>query len=213
MHNCDKRVVIISGGVISDYDYIKSHITCNDIIICADSGFLHAEKMELTPSAVVGDFDSIADTKIPADIPKLRQSAKKDMTDTEIAVDYARKQGFCDFLLIGATGKRMDHSLANILLLKSFVTHKETAVIIDEYNKIMLTNSVLQIQEKPSTLISLIPLVDCYGVTTENLEYPLFDATMLVGTENGLGVSNVATKPNASVRVKSGFLMVIIARD
>jgi len=213
MHNCGKRAVIISGGVISDYDYIKSHITCNDIIICADSGFLHAEKMELQPSAVVVDFDSIADSKISTDIPMLRHPAKKNMTDTEIAADYARKQGFCDYLLIGATGKRMDHSLANILLLKSFVTHKETAVIIDEHSKIMLTNSVLQIQETPGSLISLIPLIDCYGVTTENLEYPLLDATMLVGAENGLGVSNVATKSNASVRVKKGFLMVIIARD
>jgi thiamine pyrophosphokinase len=41
------RAVIISGGAITDYDYIKAQIMSGDTIICADSGYNHAVKMGL----------------------------------------------------------------------------------------------------------------------------------------------------------------------
>jgi len=207
------RAVIISGGTITDYEYIKSQIDRNGSvsIICADSGYRHAFKMGLVPCVVVGDFDSVAETEIPDDVPCIRHPSKKDLTDTEIAVEYAREQGFRDFLLLGATGSRMDHTLANILLLKSFVNNGENAVVLDEHNKIMLTDSKLQFSEAPGSFVSLIPLTDCYGVTTENLEYPLENATMTVG--KGLGVSNIMAKHDASVSVKDGLLLVIVAKD
>jgi thiamine pyrophosphokinase len=202
------RAVIISGGTISDYEYIKSQLTAEDTIICADSGYNHAVKMGLAPHIVVGDFDSAGE--MPADIACLPFPAKKNFTDTEIAIEYARENGFADFLLLAATGTRLDHSLTNIFLLKSFVERGENAVIINEHNKIRLTNSRLRINEPEGTIVSLLPLTDCVGVTTQNLEYPLHNATLLVG--KGLGVSNVAKK-EAAVSVKEGLLLVIVARD
>ena len=55
------RAVIISGGAVTDYDYIKAHIENNDMVICADSGYDHAKRMGIVPDVVVGDFDSIAE--------------------------------------------------------------------------------------------------------------------------------------------------------
>jgi len=205
------RAVIISGGVITDYEYIKRQIKSDDTIICADSGYNHAVKMGLKPSIVIGDFDSLAESKIPSCVPCLKFPAKKDQTDTEIAIDYAREKGFRDFLFLAATGRRLDHGLTNILLLKSFLERGEIAVIFDEHNKIRLTDSDLTINEPPNSILSLVPITDCYGVTTKNLEFPLCNSTMLVG--KGLGVSNIMTEANATVTVKDGLLLVIVARD
>jgi thiamine pyrophosphokinase len=85
------------------------------------------------------------------------------------------------------------------------------AIIVNENNKVMITDSQLRLHEPSGSIVSLIPLSDCRGVTTENLEYPLRDAVMLVG--KGLGVSNIMAKDNASVSICEGLLLVIVAKD
>ena len=203
------RAAIISGGAVSDYEYIKAQINPGDTVICADSGYNHALAMKIQPSIVVGDFDSIG--KVPDHIPCLSFPSKKDLTDTELAVEYAREQGFRDFLLVAATGSRLDHGLTNILLLKTILERGETAVIIDEHNKVMITDSYIEINEPYGSIVSLIPLTTCKGVTTQNLEYPLHNATMHVG--KGLGVSNTVSGKNAVVTIREGILLVIVAKD
>ncbi|MCL2617222.1 MAG: thiamine diphosphokinase [Defluviitaleaceae bacterium] len=203
------RTVIISGGAITNYEFIKAQLKDDDIIICADSGYNHAANMRLQVNVVVGDFDSIGN--IPQDIPVVRYPAKKDLTDTELAIEHARNMGSKHFLLIAATGSRLDHTITNILLLKNFLARGEHSMIIDEHNKIMLTDSQLRLYEPPGSIVSLVPLSDCLGVTTEGLEYPLHNATLYIG--KGLGVSNVMLEGNASVSVQDGLLLVIIARD
>ena len=203
------RAVIICGGTITDYRYIKAQIKDGDLIICADSGYDHAVNMGIKASIVVGDFDSIS--TIPADIQTIQYPARKDQTDSEIAVEYARKMGVKDFLLIAATGTRLDHTLTNILLLKDCLAHGENALIVEEHNKIMITDSMMHLQESAGSIVSLIPLSKCHGVTTENLEYPLQDATLYMG--KGRGVSNIMTDNNACVSVRSGSLLIIIAKD
>ncbi len=200
------RAVIISGGSISDYCRVKKHIKEEDVIICADSGYIHAKNMGIKVDYVVGDFDSVG--AIPLDVKTIQYPTKKDLTDTEIAVEHGRKLGFQNFLIIGATGSRMDHTLSNILMLKEFLDRGEYAEIIDGYNKIMITNSCLHLFEFKGATVSLLPLQDCYGVTTNNLEYELNDAVLYVG--KGRGVSNVMTKDEAKVSIKTGILFVMV---
>ena len=96
------RAVIISGGRIADYEYIKARIKSSDTIICADSGYNHATKPGIMPSIIVGDFDSIGE--IPDDITCMRYPTRKDLTDTEIAIEYARDKGFQGYLILAGTG-------------------------------------------------------------------------------------------------------------
>lgn len=203
------RAVIICGGTITDYIYIRSQIKEGDFIICADGGYDHAVKMDIKADLVVGDFDSIA--CLPNDAACIRYPEKKDLTDTEIALEQAREKGYSDFLLIAATGSRMDHTLANILMLKDCLDRGEHAEIINENNKIMITNSKLPLHEDKGSIVSLIPLTDCYGVTTDNLEYPLWEATLHVG--KGLGVSNITMGANAHISIQKGIMLVVVARD
>jgi len=203
------RAVIICGGKITDYNYIKKQIKPNDTIICADSGYNHATEMELKPSVVVGDFDSIGE--IPTNVKIVQYPTKKDLTDTEIAIEYAREKGFKNFLIIAGMGSRIDHSLTNVLMLKNFLDRNEYAELVDENNKIMMTNSVLNLNGNKNDIVSLIPISICHGVTTKNLEYPLQNAVMHVG--KGLGVSNIMTKTTAAVSITSGTLIVTISKD
>ncbi|MCL2236477.1 MAG: thiamine diphosphokinase [Defluviitaleaceae bacterium] len=203
------RAVIISGGTIEDYNFIKKQINSGDTVICADSGYDHAVKMGIDPHIILGDFDSIGSA--PKGVALQRHPSEKDLTDTEIAIEYARGEGFKDFLLLGVLGSRIDHSLTNILLLQHFLERGENAVIINENNKIMITNSALELSEPVGSIISLVPLTTCEGVTTKNLKYPLEGADMLAG--KGLGVSNIMLSDNATVSLQKGLMLVIVAKD
>ena len=112
------RAVIICGGDIGNYERAKACIKPGDMIICADSGYAHAKKMNIRPDVVLGDFDSYKKDDVICDDIKI-YPAKKDFTDSEIAADYALKNGADEILLLASTGGRIDHTLANIYLLKT----------------------------------------------------------------------------------------------
>ena len=86
------RAVILCGGEIAEYDRVRSRIAEDDMIICADSGYRHAKKMGLRPAVVLGDFDSYTRAEVECD-NILTYPAKKDYTDSEIAVRYALEHG------------------------------------------------------------------------------------------------------------------------
>lgn len=209
----NKRVVIISGGKIEDYNYIKNQIGRfkPDMIICADSGYNHAVKMDLKADLVVGDFDSLEAGMISESIKTVHFPARKNLTDSEIALLQAREAGAREVLFIGATGSRADHSLTNIFMLKSCLSHGITAEITDEHNRIKITESEIVLTGEAGDIISLVPLCDCAGVSTEGLEYPLENAELKLG--EGRGVSNIMLGEKARVSLREGTLLVIAARD
>lgn len=203
------RAVIITGGNIEDYAYTKTLILPNDYIICADSGFDHALKMQIKPHILLGDLDSIKSK--PSPVQTIIYPTEKDMTDTELAVAYAKEKGYTQILLLGAIGTRMDHSIANILLLVAYIDDRTTITIADEYNKINLLKKETVFYGQPGDLISLVPLSTCKGVTTTNLKYPLKDAIIQCGSS--IGISNVFVKHSAKVSIKSGWMLGIQSRD
>jgi len=204
------RAVIISGGKITDYAYIKEQIGLfnADIIICADSGYNHAVKMGLRADLVVGDFDS---SEIPDGVETARYPSEKNHTDSEIALSHARERGARELLFIGATGTRADHTLTNIFMLKSCLEQGEKAQVLDEHNRIRIVESKLSFKGDKGGFVSLVPLCDCFGVTTEGLKYPLKDAGLKFG--EGVGVSNIMEGNEATVSLEKGILLVIEARD
>ena len=203
------RAVILAGGNMHDYAYMGQFILPDDLIIAADSGYRHAESLCLRPHLLVGDFDSIQ--TLPQGIAIHRVPPEKDFTDTELAIDLARDRGCTSFLLLGALGTRMDHTLTNILLLTRLMKAGEQAEIVDEHNRIWLTDTALELDLAPDEILSLIPLTNCAGVTTENLSYPLCGATLEVG--HGLGVSNIVAATPVRVSLSSGRLLVMVCRD
>lgn len=194
---------------MGDYAAAKQWIRPDDLIIAADSGYRHALALDVRPQVLLGDFDSL--DEIPEGVELHRVSAEKDFTDTELAIQWARDRGICDFLLLGVIGTRMDHTLTNILHLTRFLDEGIRAEIRDEHNRIWITDSEIEITGMPGDILSLIPLTTCEGVTTERLQYPLQNATLRVG--QGVGVSNVMREDSARVTVTEGRLLVMVCGD
>ena len=83
----------------------------------------HARALGLRVDLVVGDLDSVDAADLEAAVADgtevERHPTAKDATDLELALDAAVARGATRVLVVGAHGGRLDHFLANVLLLAS----------------------------------------------------------------------------------------------
>lgn len=198
------RAVIICGGNAGEY--IKDYIAPDDFIICADSGLDHAEKLGIRPDVVIGDMDSVKSKNLGDNA--IIYPVRKDFTDSELATDFAKEKGADKILMFGMIGDRMDHTIANITLLKN----TENAVIIDEKNEIYLVKGEFSLCGKIGDVVSIVPVFgDISGVSTKGLDYPLVNGQIKCGTT--LGVSNVMTQNKCTIVINEGTALVIRSRE
>jgi thiamine pyrophosphokinase len=183
-----------------------------DLVIAVDAGAAWIVALGVRPDALVGDLDSV-DPQLVAvleadGVAVERHPTSKDRSDTELAIAYARRRGVSEIVLIGAFGgPRIDHEIANVLLLSSAA---ERLLLVRGQTRLTAVRGGddLALEGLPGALVSLFALGgDALGVTTQGLEYPLRDETLLAGSSRGL--SNVIAAKPASVGVRQGALLVI----
>lgn len=178
----NKKGVIVSGGSINDSFAMQMIENIKpDYVIGVDSGLNFLYRNQLVPTHIVGDFDSvspevIAHYKSMKDIPIREFNPVKDATDTEIAVCLAAELGVKELYLLGATGTRLDHVMANIQILKLALDQGVKAYILDECNRISVWEKEIRLceSERFGKYFSLFPLGGVApDVSIEGAEYPL----------------------------------------
>jgi thiamine pyrophosphokinase len=223
------RAVILSGGSYSDPEFCRGFIDGADLIVAADEGgevLLTLGVPDDTPTVLIGDMDSIDEADLARlqglgkdgkSVEVIRVPPEKDSTDTELAFDVALKRGADEIVILGALGGRIDHALANLSLLiraKEKKGKKVEAKIADESQEIVLLTAGVKnrIGGNLGDTVSLISLtVDTEGVITNDLKYPLSDATL--SQFSPFGVSNVVSGPDPWVLFKKGLLLLISVKN
>ncbi len=206
------KTVIVANGTLSETDGLLSRIQQADMVIAADGGAVHLHHMGIVPRIIIGDLDSIPENILSffkeKQVKILKHPVRKDQTDMELCLEYAVNHGCTDLLIMGATSTRLDHTLANIFLLRRLADQGIPTTIFDAYNDIHIVVSRLTLTGHPGDLISVIPVSDhVKGLTLEGLEYPLTDQSLCMGTT--IGISNVFRQDTVGISLKSGAVLVI----
>jgi thiamine pyrophosphokinase len=207
------HIVIFAGGTFKPGKAFYRVIARADLIIAADSGAATALQYGCVPAIVVGDFDSLDTDLLQQLLEKGSQvyqaAVEKNETDIELAVQAAIEQGATSITLLGALGgERLDHTMANILLLADI--ESVPAKIVDGPSTCWLLRGPGSsfINGQKGDLLSLLPLTgDAIGVRTKGLYYPLHGETLRFGRPRG--VSNVLTQEHAEVSLVGGMLLVV----
>ena len=116
-----RRCVIVGGAEIKEYEKVREYLSPGDFYIYCDSGLFHTEPLGKEPDLIVGDFDS--HEKPDTDVETIVLPSVKDDTDTVFAVKEALKRGFSEFLFVGVTGGRLDHTLGSVYILVGKESH------------------------------------------------------------------------------------------
>lgn len=184
-----------------------------DLVIAADSGLALAHRLGLQVHVAVGDFDSAAaaDVQRAADTGAevLPLPRRKDETDLEVAILEAQRRGADRVLVVGGTGGRLDHLLANALVLASDRWRAMSVTGRFGRARVWVVRGEVVLTGTPGEIVSLIPATDrSAGVTSEGLAYPLAGVTLEAASARGL--SNALITETARVSVVDGVLLAIL---
>lgn len=210
--HADKHVVIAANGSYAHDKRLLSCVGGADLIIAADGGANWLVQHGITPDVLIGDLDSVAD-QVLADLEGgacriERYSPNKDETDTELALLEAVALGATRITLVGVLGGRVDHELANTLLLLMPQLDGLDVTIYDGKSYLCLVKGERTLAGAVGDTLSLIPLGgDVLGIMTSGLQYPLRNEPLYVGPARG--VSNVFTAPHVRVACRQGTLLAV----
>lgn len=221
------KVLVISGGVV-DIEFARNYLKDRsfDTIVCADSGLDSAAKLGIPVHYAMGDFDSVSEDVLHAYQQMDAEDGivtefvsyppEKDATDTHIVLDWVAKRHPEEIIILGATGKRLDHFLANVNILMKTMENAIPTYIVDKNNKLYLVNGsrVFRKEELFGKYISLLPLTEkVTGVCLRGFKYEIENAVLTIG--DSLGVSNEMGegKAEALLEMESGVLIVVESKD
>lgn len=213
------KTLIVSGGNVEEECFNKIYNNNKfKYIIASDKGLEILDKYNIIPNYIIGDFDSIDKNILSKyinnkEIVIRKLNPEKDYTDTHMAIKLSIELNSTDVTILGAIGTRIDHTIANVHILKETLEKGIDCRIVDNRNEIQLINkkAVLEM-DKEYKYISLIPLTTkVEEITLRGFKYPLSNATLEVGLS--IGVSNEQCDKIAEIDLKSGILIMIKSKD
>lgn len=210
------RAIVFINGIVHDYTSLAQMVRPDDYLVGADGGTAHCVAIGRRPHVVVGDLDSIG----PALLERLaaegvaveRHPPAKDQTDLELAIERALRDGADEVILAGATGGRLDQTLANLLILAQRDWPRPVVLVEDGQTAQLLRGpGALTLHAAPGNTVSAIPFSpEVTGITYSGLAYPLHDATLTFGSTRG--VSNTVVETPVYIEVAAGLLLIVTSR-
>lgn len=206
-------ILIFANGDIDAMSWIEPYLLGATAVIAADGGIRHLMALGHLPDVLIGDLDSlpegIAEQMDDFDMEIIRHPPAKDETDLELALLLAAGRHPSAVLVVaGGFGGRLDHTLANILLLAHPGLLSRQVSFVDDRESASLITHAAEIAGQPGDTVSLIPLGGPARVAqTTGLRWPLVDETLAFGPARG--VSNEMTATRAMVRLLDGMVLCI----
>ncbi|HEX9634698.1 MAG TPA: thiamine diphosphokinase [Candidatus Limnocylindria bacterium] len=207
------KAVVVADGEPDARD--ADQLVDADLIVAADGGARWLDAMGIRPHLLVGDLDSVdahVIERLAADgVAIERHPADKDASDAELALDRALASGADEVAVLGALGgERLDHELANLLLLADPSRRVRDLRVVrgGTVVRALQGGERLSLRGAIGDLVSLLPIGgEAEGVRTAGLRFPLDGESLRLGPSRGL--SNVIADQPASVSLERGTLLVV----
>ena len=177
-------------------------------IVCADGGANAAREADILPDTVIGDFDSITD-ETRADFTargvEMLRLARQDDTDFEKALKLLVQRGCERVVILGLTGKLLDHTLGNFSILLRYV-HRVRVVMFDQDYRMDVLTASGRFRAVKGDRVSVVPLPFARDVHYQGLEYPLDGEDLSFGDLEG--TCNTALEERFEIRFREGVLLI-----
>jgi thiamine pyrophosphokinase len=197
-----RTCIIFCAG---EFDSLAAPVGQDDLVIAADGGLRHTQKLGIAPDVVLGDFDSLGyvpegSTVFPVE---------KDDTDAMLAVRRGLELGYRDFVLYGGMdGPRLDHTIANLQALCFLACQGASAHLVGvDYTATVIKDEKVTFLPDCEGIFSVFCLGSDALITIQGAKYNV-DRTAFTAALP-LGVSNQFIGTAAQITVHSGTAIVI----
>jgi thiamine pyrophosphokinase len=168
----DSKTVIVADGTFPAHEIPLGYLKNASKIICCDGS---AESLLIngyTPDAIVGDMDSLSDDLSNRYADRIFRDVNQETNDLTKAVEWCCEMNYEDIIIVGATGKREDHTLGNISLLAEYAKSVKVKMVTDTGIFIPFLKSC-KVPSFPGQQVSLFSIDSGTKITSEGLKYPL----------------------------------------
>lgn len=211
------KILLVAGGEL-DIDVLRETYSSlnNPYVIGIDRGTIFLMENGIKIDKAIGDFDSVSDEErenILSGIVSEKLNPLKDDTDTEHALKYAISLAPEKIVMLGCTGRRMDHSLACVGMLRLAYDAGIEAYIIDRYNRIRVTRGNVQISASDcfGKYISILPYSDkARGISIKGFKYNAEGLDITAAETRG--VSNELIEEVGSISCDD-YMIIMETRD
>lgn len=166
--------VILANGEYPTHELPLRILSESAFIVCCDGAANEYIARGHTPDIIIGDGDSLSpDNKIRF-APIILQIADQETNDQTKAVQYLQSKGYRKIAIVGATGKREDHTLGNISLLIDYMKSGIEVRTFTDYGVFIPVKDSQTFASHAGQQVSILNF-GAKGLKGEGLVYPLSD--------------------------------------
>lgn len=172
-------------------------------IVCCDGAADALISAGLTPWRIVGDCDSLSQEIRRRFSSIVRHIPEQESNDQTKAVRYLAARGFTRIVIVGATGRREDHTLGNISLLMEYRKIGIDARIYTDYGVFIPCGGHSEFTCRQGSQVSVFNF-GASGMRSQGLRYPLRDFNAL-----WQGTLNEVITPRFIIDAEGEYLVYI----
>ena len=200
--------VILASGLFPTTERALRYLREADFLACCDGAANDCVAAGFEPDVIVGDGDSIAPNVMERYADRVVRITEQETNDLSKTFHHCLQLGRRDaFVILGATGKREDHALANLALLMDYAEEHADVMMVSDFGTFYPCCDTKRLSVNPGQEVSIWNFGASY-FSAEGLMYPLYDFTKL-----WQGTLNVATRPDIAVHAKGTFLLYVAEPD
>jgi thiamine pyrophosphokinase len=203
------RALVVANGEPPSARLARESAEGAALVVGADGGTDAALRLGLSVDVATGDLDSISEkacARLGDD--RVVPNTDPEHTDLEKAIALAIEKGATEVTVLGAAGGRADHALANLSVLFQFRGRAKVTLVDDQF-QVSAVDGLAEFDAVPGTVVSLVALSVCEGVTTTGLRWELSGETL---TFSARGVHNEVVSSPVTVALARGDLLLFHGR-
>ena len=142
-------------------------------VICCDGAAVACLEHGILPDAVIGDLDSISSETRERLKDVIVHVTEQDTNDLNKAFRFCMERGWRGIVILGATGKREDHTLGNISLLVDFAEKAPGVSMVTDDGEFIVMRRSGSCACRVGQQISIFALEPETYIESTGLKYPL----------------------------------------
>ncbi|HEY5469637.1 MAG TPA: thiamine diphosphokinase [Bacteroidales bacterium] len=170
--NLISNTILVADGTFPEHEIPLGYLKNASRIICCDGSAQNLILAGYIPDAIVGDMDSLSEDLKIRFADRLFPDENQSTNDLTKAVEWCREMNYCDIVIIGATGKREDHTIGNISLLADYAENMNVKMVTDTgiFIPFLKSCTIPSFSNQQVSLFSINPETE---ISSIGLKFPL----------------------------------------
>jgi len=173
MHDAPIETVILADGDFPVHPVPLAILQGARRVVCCDGAAVKLLDAGREPDWIVGDLDSLPEPLRARFAARLAADPRQDVNDLTKAIRFCAARGWNDWVILGATGGREDHTLGNLSLLVEHARGVAGAALVTDTGRFTPLYASGRVASRAGQQISVFSFDPATAITSRGLRYPL----------------------------------------